>query len=129
MKEMRKEEFLEKLNAKMKSVKIVQNQDAGDIDALKETLIPIVLQEFLDSVPQTLRRGDKLKVQSSGFVVERKFDDIYHIKIDGADVKVGNWRNGLKVLKAEIAMDLSRIVDREVIPCVDDDKMKFYFYW
>lgn len=127
MNEMNKNEFLGKLNQKVKQIRIIQDEQTGNIDELKEKLIPIILEEFIESVPNELRRGNKVKVQSMGFKIEKGRGNIYYIVYSDNKIKVGNWLNGLRILEKEIVAELSVLVQHEVKSSLDNDKLKFYF--
>lgn len=125
---MDRNEFLTKLDEKVKSMAKLPLEGAY-LDELKEKLIPTILEEFLESVPTTSRRGNNIKVESVGFKMERGLGDVYHILIDDTSIRIGNWWDGLGVLKNELVADLSRIVGKDVKATTDNNKLKFYFYY
>lgn len=126
---MYKSELLTKIDEKMKEITVVQNENVGNLDELKAKMLPILEKEFLDSIPKVIERGNKIKIKSLGFELESGGSQTYHIEIDGLSMKVGNWLKGVKVLSEELTKELSTTVNREVKWFVENDKLKFYFYW
>lgn len=125
---MDKKEFLAQLEEKISSITVYQPPNVCDIDALKARLIPIIQKEFIDSVPTKICRGQKIKIESRGFKLERGLENTYYLLFDGTREKVGDWCNGLSILKQELAEDLSKLVEREVKATTENKLLSFYFY-
>ena len=128
MKEMGKSEFLNKFNENVKTVTILEHENIGNLDELKEKMLPIVQKEFIDSVPKSVKRGNKIKIKCLGFELEGRGSKTYYININGESFKVGNWLNGVKVLAEEMVTELSTMINHEVKYTIEDDRLKFYFY-
>lgn len=126
---MDKKEFLTQLEEKVNSITVYQPPNVCDIDALKARLIPIIQKEFIESVPSKICRGQKIKIESRGIRLERGLEDIYYILFDGTSERVGDWCNGLSILKQELVEDLSKLVEREVKCTTENKLLSFYFYW
>jgi len=126
---MEKKTFLAQLEEKVNSITVYQPPNVCDIDALKAKLIPIIQKEFIESVPTKRDRGEKIKIQSRGFRVERGLGDIYYILFDDTSERIGDWSNGLSILKQELVEDLSKLVEREVKFTTENKILSFYFYW
>jgi len=126
---MDKKEFLAQLEEKVSSITVYQPPDVCDIDALKEKLIPIIQKEFLESIPSMIYRGQKIKIESKGFKLERGMGNIYDLLFDGTSERVGDWCNGLSILREELVEDLSKLVEREVKSTTENKLLSFYFYW
>lgn len=123
---MKKREFLSQLEEKIKTVEIYQSEDIGDIDKLKEKLIPIIQKEFIESVPLRLERGNRIKITSKGFRLERELSGIYYIEINNEKIKIGNWCKGLSILQQELVDELSEMLQKNVKSSTDNDCLKFY---
>lgn len=74
---MDKKTFLAQLEEKVNSITVYQPPNVCDIDALKARLIPIIQKEFIESVPSKINRGQKIKIQSRGFRLERGMENAY----------------------------------------------------
>lgn len=126
---MNKKEFLTQLEEKVNSITVYQPANVCDIDALKARLIPIIQKEFIESVPSKIYRGQKIRIESRGFRVERGMEDIYYLLFAGNSERVGDWYSGLSILQQELNEDLSKIVEREVKSTIENKNLCFYFFY
>lgn len=126
---MDKKEFLAQLEEKVNLITVYQPPNVCDIDALKAKLIPIIQKEFIESIPTKIDRGEKIKIESKGFRLERGIGNIYYLLFDGNSERVGDWCNGLSILRQELVEDLSKLVEREVKCTTENKLLSFYFYY
>ena len=126
---MGKSEFLTELDERVRTVKILEHENIGNLGELKEKMLPIVQNEFIDLIPKTVKRDNKIEIKSLGFELESRGSKTYYININGESLKVGNWLNGVKVLAEEMVTELSTMINDEVEFTIEADRLKFYFYW
>ena len=84
---MDKNEFLEKLEAKKKSIIILPREYEEDIEQLKEKIVDIVQRDFISSFPKKIREGEEIKIASRRFYLKCTVDKCY-IKIDGVKIRI-----------------------------------------
>jgi len=120
---MDKKEFLEKLEAKKNSIKILPKEYEEDINQLKERIVSIVQGDFISSIPKEIREGEKIKLKSREFCIENTESGFY-IKFDDCKVKIKEkydtgdvWSDRVKTvmqLDNEVESELSDILGRQV---------------
>jgi len=120
---MDKKEFLEKLEAKKKLVKILPREYEEDINQLKERIVSIAQEDFISSIPKEIREGEKIKLKSREFCIENTESGFY-IKFDDCKVKIKEkydtgdvWSDRVKTvmqLDNEVESELSDILGRQV---------------
>ena len=112
---MDKKNFLEKLNEKKNSAKILPKEYEEDIDQLKERIVSIVQKDFISSMPNEIREGEKIKLKSRMFCVENTESGFY-LEFDNCKVRIKEAYNTGDFLADRIktVMKLDNEVEREL---------------
>ena len=112
---MDKKEFLEKLEAKKNSIKILPKEYEEDINQLKERIVSIVQEDFISSIPKTIREGEKIKLKSRKFCIESTESGFY-IKFDDCKVRIKENHDTGDILsdRVKTVMQLSNEIEREL---------------
>ena len=127
---MDKNEFRKKLDEKVQQIEFIQPKWGDSVDKIKEKLIPIVLDSFLQHIPYSREREEILCIHSDKFEVKKGWE-YYYLKIDGEIMTLygSSTDSALRALRKEMMTDLSNIVGQEV-KCNDEPFiLQFYFYY
>lgn len=125
---MTKKEFLSEFEARIEEISVYQSSNLGNIDGIKEKLIPVIQKDFLESVPKLVKRGMAIKIQSKCFKLDGEIGGVYYILISNERHKIGTWCDGLRILQQELCEELSSLVERNVMSSTEDNMLKFYFF-
>ena len=128
---MEKKEFLEKLNNKIELSK-------GKLDAfeLKRIMLPIIQQDFIDSVAEIFEKDKKIMLQSRMFEIITKNGVEHYIIINDRKIKL-NYdsemylciENAFLDLRVQIVQELKEMLGENVFSELKNDKLFFYCYY